>query len=245
MNKYLKHERGILVSLYEKTNGNNWGNRINWLTDRSVSEWYGISTNPEGRIYSITLPRNFLKGELPESINELRYLKALNLAENKLSGKIIPNLDKCTLLHFLKLSDNEFEGGIPDEIYNLTELTSLDLTDNKLFGQISPKIANLKKLKNLRLGHNQLSGNIPEAICELTELLWLELRENVLTGKIPDKIGNLSKLRLLTLKNNKLGGDIPLSMLELKLLDRFWGRGNDFTVPKELEDCAVEMKWYV
>ena len=36
-------DRAALVALYEATDGENWTNNTNWLSDRPIGEWYGVS----------------------------------------------------------------------------------------------------------------------------------------------------------------------------------------------------------
>ena len=43
-------DRAILVALYEATNGANWTNKTNWLSDRPLSEWFGVRTDANGRV---------------------------------------------------------------------------------------------------------------------------------------------------------------------------------------------------
>ena len=39
----------VLVALYNTTGGANWRNNTNWLSDRPLSEWYGVATNATAR----------------------------------------------------------------------------------------------------------------------------------------------------------------------------------------------------
>ena len=38
-----------LVALYNATDGANWTNYTNWLTNEAISEWRGVVTDGEGR----------------------------------------------------------------------------------------------------------------------------------------------------------------------------------------------------
>ncbi len=48
-------ERAALVALYEATNGPNWVNNANWLTDAPLGEWYGVHTDQLGRVVGLGL----------------------------------------------------------------------------------------------------------------------------------------------------------------------------------------------
>ena len=43
-------DRTALVALYNATDGANWTNNTNWLTNEAISEWHGVVTDGEGRV---------------------------------------------------------------------------------------------------------------------------------------------------------------------------------------------------
>ncbi|CAN7054004.1 unnamed protein product, partial [Brassica rapa subsp. trilocularis] len=73
---------------------------------------------------------------------EMRYEKiredfgAINLAGNRLYGKIPESIGLVKELRLLNLSGNAFTSDIPQSLANLTNLETLDLSNNKLSGQI-------------------------------------------------------------------------------------------------------------
>ncbi len=48
-------DRAALVALYEATDGPNWIDSENWLTDAPLEEWYGVETNTLGRVTGLDL----------------------------------------------------------------------------------------------------------------------------------------------------------------------------------------------
>ena len=44
-----------LVALYNATDGANWTNNTNWLTNEAISEWHGVTTNSDGRVTRLEL----------------------------------------------------------------------------------------------------------------------------------------------------------------------------------------------
>ena len=76
------------MALYEATNGPNWTNNINWLTDKPLSEWFGVTTDTNGRVIKIGLTHNQLSGEIPSGLAYLSNLRELWLDQNQLIGEI-------------------------------------------------------------------------------------------------------------------------------------------------------------
>ncbi|XP_011099231.2 receptor kinase-like protein Xa21 [Sesamum indicum] len=91
-------------------------------------------------------------------------------------------------LRFLKLidlSNNRLVGNIPKEFSLLRGLISLNLSRNHLTGNIDSEIGQMGMLESLDLSRNQLSGEIPIGMAELNYLAVLDLSDNNLSGKIP------------------------------------------------------------
>ena len=59
-------ERAALVALYNAAGGPEWTNSENWLSDRPLGEWYGVTT--KGRVTELHLPDNNLAGTLPPEV---------------------------------------------------------------------------------------------------------------------------------------------------------------------------------
>ena len=56
-------DRARLVALYNATDGSNWANNTNWLSDRPLGEWHGITTDANGRVTELNLPDKPVVGE--------------------------------------------------------------------------------------------------------------------------------------------------------------------------------------
>ncbi len=48
-------DRAALVALYNATDGPNWPDNANWLTNNPLAEWRGVTTNDEGRVTRLDL----------------------------------------------------------------------------------------------------------------------------------------------------------------------------------------------
>ena len=174
-------DRAALEALYQATDGSNWRNNTNWLTDAPLGEWHGVATDEGGRVTSLDLVRNQLSGLIPSSLGSLANLQELHLNLNQLSGAIPSSLG--------------------------TNLQSLDLSRNQLSGAIPSSLGSLANLERLWLGRNQLSGAIPSSLGSLAKRLWLG--RNQLSGPIPDSLASLSNLQELWLNGNQLSGSVP------------------------------------
>ena len=67
-------DREALVALYNATDGENWDESENWLSDAPLGEWEGVTTNDDGRVTKLELRANALSGEIPPELGSLPYL---------------------------------------------------------------------------------------------------------------------------------------------------------------------------
>ena len=229
-------EKDALTALYNATDGPNWIDNTNWLSDKPIGEWYGIDTDWFGRISYLELGGNNLNGPIPPELGNLEKLWWLDLSQNELSGDIPPELGNLIGLSWLDLSQNELSGDIPPEIGNLIGLSRLYLSQNDLRGDIPPEIGNLANLGWLYLSENELSGEIPPEIGNLIGLSRLDLSQNDLSGEIPPEIGKITKLWRLYLSGNALSGPIPPEIGNLTNLDLLHLADNKLSgdIPPEL-----------
>ena len=208
----IETDREALVALYNATNGANWSNNDNWLSDRPIGEWHGVSTDRSVRVTEILLSEKGLSGEIPVELGSLANLQYLDLSENQLSGEIPVKLGSLSNLEELGLSGNRLSGTIPSEIGSLSNLRRLYLSNNRLSGRIPSELGKLSNLKILDIGANQLSGRIPSELGRLSNLTALVLFDNRLSGAIPPELGGLSNLTELALSENQLRGCVPDSL---------------------------------
>ena len=66
----VEEDRAALVALYKATDGDNWTSKTNWLSDKPLGEWHGVWTNGQGRVRSLSLPRNQLSGTIGCRVRE-------------------------------------------------------------------------------------------------------------------------------------------------------------------------------
>ena len=235
-------DRDVLFALYNATNGTNWKNNANWLSGEPLSNWYGVTTDIDGRVTELSLSennlagqltpdlgfldqlqilklyRNSLSGSLPRELGRLINLQEMHLYRNELTGAIPQELGQLSDLRMLDLANNFLNGSIPSVLGQLENLTFLDLAYNRLTGFVIAELADLATLSSLRLSGNQLTGSIPPALGQMADLASLDLSLNALTGTIPAELGNLGNLASLQLNNNALTGTIPAELGQLEQL---------------------------
>ena len=264
-------DRAALVALYDATDGANWTSNTNWSTAATLSTWYGVTTDSDGRVTRLSLGGNGLTGTIPAKLGDLTNLEWLYLFDNNLTGSIpaaLGNLTNLTRLQFtgnaltgsipaelgnltnlewLYLFGNNLTGSIPAALGNLSNLTALTLHRNKLTGSIPAALGNLTNLTSLYLWGNELTGTIPTKLGDLSNLTELTFYQNKLTGSIPAALGNLTKLTELTLYQNRLTGSIPAALGNLTNLTTLYLWGNELTgtIPAELGDLSNLTQLYL
>ena len=244
-------DRDVLETFYRATNGPDWIDSENWLTDAPLDQWYGVETNESGRVTGLQLAgrwdrgsrswiRHGLAGGIPPELGNLRSLSGLDLGINDLTGPIPPELGNLESLESLDLGDNDLSGSIPLALASLGNLRQLGLSSNDFSGSIPPELGNLESLESLDLGYNDFSGSIPPELADLGDLRQLDLSANALTGPIPPEIGNLAGLESLHLGGNRHSGSIPAELGNLGRLRLLNLNSNDLIgqIPPELGRLA-------
>ena len=136
-------DREILEILYDRARGGGWTDATNWLSKAPLSEWAGVGTDDGGRVVSLSLRDNNLRGELHASIGRLDRLTSLDLSANWITGAIPAEVGDLTLLRELNLSVNALVGGLPSELAGLDSLRDFRVTATSLSGRIPPAFEDL------------------------------------------------------------------------------------------------------
>ena len=149
-----ERDLAALTALYNATDGPNWNDNEDWLTDAPLNDWDGVVTNIDGRVI------------------------VLNLLANNMSGHIPPELENLSELQQLALGGNRLTGTIPPELGNLSNLEILEIGANRLTGTIPSELSRLSKLNELRVYRNQLTGELPSELTQLGNLDTLYFHNN-------------------------------------------------------------------
>ena len=145
-------DRAVLVKIHSVTDGVNWLNNSNWLSDHLTRQWYGITSDANGRVNGLFLRGNQLTGEIPAELGGLADLEVLSLAANGLTGEIPAELGNLTNLESLSLYQNQLTGEIPAELGRLTNLTLLYLSGNQVSGCVPASLRDVADNDFAQLG---------------------------------------------------------------------------------------------
>ena len=122
-------DRDALVALYNATDGPNWKNAPNWLSDKPLGTWWGVDTDADGRVTKLVLIANNLTAQIPSELGRLSNLELLELSRNSLSGQIPSELGELSNLKLLHLYNNQLP-----QIPHLTLLSEALVVLQRVFG---------------------------------------------------------------------------------------------------------------
>ena len=138
-------DRAALIEFYNATNGPDWTNNTNWLSDTPIEQWHGVITGRAGRVVALQLHDNQLSGPIPPELGNLAKLEVLSLGDNQLSGPVPPELGNFTNLETLWLNYNPAKRPDTPGRWRPRHLVRLQLDYNQLSGPISPGLGSLAK----------------------------------------------------------------------------------------------------
>ncbi|CAL5391026.1 unnamed protein product [Camellia sinensis] len=113
----------------------------------------------ESYYYTMTITNKGVNREYEKILN---IFIAIDFSSNKFKGEIPESIGNLKGLQLLNLSNNDLSGGIPSYLANLTKLESLDLSQNKLSGELPQQLVLLTFLAFLNVSNNHLTGPIPQ-----------------------------------------------------------------------------------
>ena len=147
-------DRAALIAFYNSMDGPNWNNKTNWLSDKPIGDWYGITTDNRGRVIKVTLHYIGLNGQIPLQFGELTALEILSLNGNDVDNPDLSALSNLPWLRFLSL----YSSGISDlsDLSHLPRLARLDIRQNRVT-DVSPLLS-LRNLIQLTVVENPLSS---------------------------------------------------------------------------------------
>lgn len=157
--------RQALIDFYKAMDGDHWYNNTNWCSDKPIGEWFGVYSD-RPYVWSLYLPNNNLKGELPSGIvSRMGPMAEFRLGDNQISGSFPKEVANNISLQYLEVARNQITGELPERLPLLPILKSLSVSDNNLTGKIPASVAKMMGTKNaLDIAGNDFSGDVPEEI---------------------------------------------------------------------------------
>lgn len=205
--------RAYLVKLYQDTDGDNWTRNDNWLSDKPITEWYGVSSymgDGKGG-YVINLGNNNLQGSA--DLSNCIQLRALSCVGNNLTSL---NVSNCINLSSLSYYDNDLISLDLSGCVSLKYEGSLIITGKNLENL---NISGTKTIVRLICDHNKLTNlnvseceNLTTIECNSNNLTFLDVSNCKSLGRLVCSNNNLStldlsglnKLTTLYCENNRL-----------------------------------------
>ncbi|KAJ0666556.1 putative non-specific serine/threonine protein kinase [Helianthus annuus] len=183
----------------------------------------------------LLLTMNFYAEQLP-SHDDLHFksLKALVIANCRLTGSIPLWLNGLTQMQLLDLSWNDLTGTIPAYLGDFKSLFYLDLSNNSLSGEIPKSLTQLPSLISRDISLEEPALDFPFFKKQNTSYTTdrglqyrqimsfrpsIDLSGNHLTGPIWPEFGGLKKLHVLDLRKNNLSGTIPSSLSGMRNIE--------------------------
>ncbi|KAF3338975.1 DNA-damage-repair/toleration protein DRT100 [Carex littledalei] len=150
-----------------------------------------ISGTLPPNLVELALRGNSLNGFLKQSVfAPLRSIQVIELAGNRLEGKLESWLFLLPSIQQMDLSNNSFTGlAVQSPLVNGTnQLVAIDLGFNHIEGTLLVQLAQFGSLASVSLRHNSLTGPVPAEYCTAKEGVGfrrLFLDGNFLNAEVP------------------------------------------------------------
>ena len=245
-------DRAALTALYHATNGPDWHNSDNWLTDAPLSEWHGVEADDSRRVIQLDLEANNLSGKLPLEFGNLDQLEWVNISLNQLTEELSRSLMNLTMLEYFYFDNN---AGLCAPTYDAFQEWAQSLEDFR-GDACAPPPPNPERDALITLYYATGGDDWRNNVGWLTgaplgewhgvttdgdgRFIELNLEGNNLSGHVPPELGNLTDLMELDLGNNQLSGEIPPELGNLTNLTYLGLYGNDLSgkIPPELANLT-------
>ena len=162
-------DQEALTVLYRATNGPTWLRNSNWLTDAPLKDWYGVSTDEEGRVTKLELPGNELSGAVPLELGKLDRLQVLDLTASRTMTRVSITIGGQSS------KDGPASGRSDDptdrDIERLIEKSRQRQDTRDPIGRAIDQVAEqASDPENTRVERNYLSGCIPTSLREQLDI---------------------------------------------------------------------------
>ena len=247
-------DREALELLFETAGGTGWTKSDGWRATPVLEEWHGVTADALGRVATLDLTGNGLKGELSPAIGNLDRMTRLRIGANALSGRLPLSLAKLSLVEF-HYSDTELcapteesfqewlsaipsHGGTGRECLSVRGIlkTLYEATDGPNWINNEGWLTDAPLGEWYGVGTDGFGRVLTLNLGGQWDTERGEWIPHGLQGPIPAELGSLTNLRYLRLDNNALTGSIPTELGNLSNLESLTLYGNALTglIPTEL-----------
>ena len=210
-------DREILMLVFNELNGENWSEKAkeNWTSEEPLDKWNGVKIDDNGRVNSLLISNDSVRGIVPAEIGQLSELKSLYIrrgSKDMCENPFPASIGDLINLESLSLSAN-IERGKKIVFPPVGKLINLNTISLSGYGKAPEGIGQLSKLKDLEL--NGMTGELPASISKLTSIERIFIRGYDFTGALPSDIGNLKNLTFLLVDKSQFIGGVEVSIGEL------------------------------
>ena len=231
-------DRAALESFYRAAGGSAWTNSMGWLSDRPLTEWYGVSADSVGRVVEIDLRSNGLTGRITTTLGDLQHMTALRVGSNPgLAGPLPLSLSRISLRDLsyegtglCTPTDESFQAWLKALPSHAGTAEECALTDRDILIALYEQTDGPRwRVSDNWLTEAPLADWYGITADAAGRVLFIRLHGNGLAGRIPASISQLTKLRELGLSGNNLGeippelGDLPDLRVLILAFSELWG----------------------
>ncbi|KAF3338994.1 LRR receptor-like serine/threonine-protein kinase FLS2 [Carex littledalei] len=167
---------------------------------------------------TVDLSYNRLTGSIPGSL--LPNLVELALRGNSINGFLKQSaFSPLQSIQVIELAGNRLEGKLESWLFLLPSMQQMDLSNNSFTGLSvqSPPVNGTNQFVAIDLGFNHIKGTLPVQLAQFGSLVSVSLRHNLLTGHVPAEYCTAKEgvgFRRLFLDGNFLNGEVPKGFFE-------------------------------
>lgn len=179
-----------LVAFYKSVNG------LNWDITQPINQWEGVKLNSNNCVNELILPSKNLSGEISFELENINYLKKVDLSNNNLNVSFHKfGLNEISNIEILNLSNNEITTRLFSVGRSFPKLKYLDLSNNLLPFFDTDDIKFAKNIEYIDLSNNNFQGSIrkdySDFVYYLPKLYYFNISQNNLSGDYPSSFLNL------------------------------------------------------
>ncbi|KAJ3704657.1 hypothetical protein LUZ61_008362 [Rhynchospora tenuis] len=216
------------------------------LSRNSITGSVPLFLSSLSSLTTLDLSYNRLTGSIPDTLPP-------NLVELALRGNSMTGFLKQSTfaplgsIQVIELAENRLQGKLQSWFFLLPSLQQVDLSNNSFTGISvqSPTASNTNQLVAIDLGFNKIKGTLPVQLAQFGSLVAISLRHNALTGPVPAEYC-MAKMgmgfRRLFLDGNFLSGEVPQGFFEIKDFVGSFGDNCLERCPHSMAFCSPAQK---